>query len=103
MYPLTSVFGNLVYLGLPITSSILGHSGLELAVFVVLIHALVFFTFGIIWIGILTYGSITTKRLLQISMRNPLIISSLTGASSRYFLSQRCARYMKMLLIKIRF
>ena len=80
IYPLTSVFGNLAYLGLPITSSILGRSGLELAVFVVLIHTLVFFTFGIIWIGILTYGSITTKHVLQISMRNPLIISSLAGA-----------------------
>jgi len=79
MYPLASVFGNLAYLGLPIISSILGRSGLELAIFVVLVHTLTFFTFGIIWVSIFTYGSITTKRVLQISMRNPLVISSLIG------------------------
>lgn len=79
IYPLASVFGNLAYLGLPLTSSILGLNALEIAVLVVLIHSLTFFSFGIMWISLITLGYINLKRITCSCVKNPLIISSILG------------------------
>lgn len=76
---ITSTLGNLIYLGLVVIAFSIGDNMVGTAAVVAVIQNLVIFTLGIFLINIICDGDLCSKIIFSKIIKNPLMISSVSG------------------------